>query len=173
MLRQGSGSLSMARVRLRIRACSLAHLDQWHLRDRVEEMQPDESSRVSEVDGQRLECQARGVGGKDRPVFHARLDGRVQVAFGRCVLEDRLDHEVRAFDAVSWHVALQSRHLFCRLAGHATALFKECPRVIERRLHGVRVPVLQRDREAAQRTPGGDVAAHDPRAHHVHVAAGR
>ncbi len=55
-------------------------------------------------------------------------------------------------------------------AGSRRRLSKSSPRPLQRRRHVLGRAILQRDRETAQRRPGGDVPAHDARADHVHVA---
>ena len=59
------------------------------------------------------------------------------------------------------------------LPASRSALVEQLVRALERRLDVLQRAILQRDVEAAQRAPGGDVAAHDAGADHVHVLDGR
>ncbi len=179
-LRQGSGSLSMARVKARAaaRACGSVAADSMTstsgicatgLKKCRPTSRPGTASRCREW----FEHEARRVGGEECAGLQPGFDARVQLALRLGVFVDGLDHHVGTFDAVACHVRLQSRQLLGGLAGNAAALLEEGSRAIERGLHELGAAVLQRHGEAAQRAPRSDVAAHDARADDVHVAARR
>ncbi len=144
-------------------------LDQHHLGDRVEEVQADQASGIGEAARELLEDDARGVGRENGVRLHARLELRVELALGVGVLEDRLDDDVGARDAGGLDVRGQARRHLGGLGRVAGALGEELARAGERGLDVLQLAVLQRDREAARRAPGGDVAAHDARADDVDV----
>ncbi len=144
-------------------------LDQGHLRDRVEEVQPDEPLGVSQLLGQRLENQARGVGRQQRGGFHSRLEPCVQTALGLETLEDGLDHHISAVDTGSFHVGGKPLAGRRTLRGIPESLGKQLSGSLQSGLDELLSAVLQRHGEAAQSRPGRDVAAHDTGAHDVHV----
>ena len=149
-------------------------LDQRHLRHGVEEVQADEPPGSRELRGERLEHDARSVGGEEGGGLHARLEARVQLLLRVGVLEDGLDDDVRVGHAVRLRRPARRRsRASARLRGILQALLEQLVRALERGLDEFEPAILQRDVEAAQRAPGGDVAAHDARADDVHVLHGR
>ncbi len=179
-LRQGSGSLSMARVKASAaaRACGSVAADSITSTSGIcatglKKCKPTSRPGTGEPLGEGLEHEARGVGGEECTGLQPRFEACVQFALRLGVFEDGLDHHVGAVDAAACHVRLQARHLLGGLAGNAAALLEEGARAVERGLHELVAAVLQRHGVAAQRTPRGDVAAHDAGADDVHVAARR
>jgi hypothetical protein len=71
-------------------------LDQRHVARRVEEVDAAElaAAIVGHAGGERLDRQARGVGGEDRARLQVRRDLGVEVELPLHPLGDRLDHEV-------------------------------------------------------------------------------
>ena len=108
-----------------------------------------------------------------RAGLHARLDARKQFVLGVGVLEDRFDDDVGAGHTVAG--ARPARHARHELAGLAGILepFLEQPRAHASSAGSMNfeLAILQRDVEPALRAPGGDVAAHDTGADHVHALA--
>ncbi len=97
--------------------CRLNHFDQRHARDRIEEVQADESLRLREFLGQLFEHDARGVGREHCVGFQLRLDARVQLLLRLQVLEDGFDHEIRLRHAGTGTSAFRRRITSSRLVG--------------------------------------------------------
>ena len=72
----------------------LHDLDQWHYRDRVEEVEPHESLGVLELLTDLLHRQRGGVGRENRVVGDDLLDLTEDLLLDPDLLENRLDHEV-------------------------------------------------------------------------------
>ena len=79
--------------------------------------------------------------------------------------------DVGARDAVAGDVGNQPVGRVADAPRIAQALGEELRRAAHRRREPLRVLVLQRDRQPAQRAPRGDVAAHRAGADDVHVRA--
>ena len=71
-------------------------LDQRQDRRRIEEVQPGHASGMLAAGGERGDRQRRGVAREDRVGVDHDLQVAQQVALGAEVLDDRLDHELRA-----------------------------------------------------------------------------
>ena len=94
------------------------HCQQRHLRHGIEEMQADELSRVFELAVERLERQARGVGGEQRFGPHAWFGSGVQRTLGLEILDNCFDDEIGPGDAAAGHISTLSRSAACmRSAG--------------------------------------------------------
>ena len=99
-----------------------------------------------------------------------RLDRGEQRALGVEILEDRLDDDVGAGDAVARDIgdqAVGARR--ARGAGPSAAPSNSFGCAGHRRRDPLRVLVLQRDGQSAQRAPRRDVAAHRAGTDDVHV----
>ena len=88
-------------------------------------MQADEALGSRELRRQRLEHEARGVGGEQRAGLHARLEARVQLLLGLEVLEDRLDDDVGLGHARAGDIRAQPRARRGVLRRIAQALVEE------------------------------------------------
>ncbi len=67
---------------LRARQAGLDDLDQRHLGDRIEEVQPHQPARVGQPLAQHLEHDAGRIGGEYRSGLETRLEACVQLALG-------------------------------------------------------------------------------------------
>ena len=136
----GSGSLSIWRTnaaacgtRTSPRLPADHDLDQHHLRDRIEEMQADEPRRIGERTRDLLERNARRIGRQDRLGLRLLLERREQRPLGVDVLEDRLDDDVGARDAVTRHVRNQPIVRVAHAARIAQPVGEELARALHRR----------------------------------------
>ena len=141
------------------------------LRHRIEEVQADEARRIGQRGRDVLERNARRVRREDRAGLRLALERREQRALGVDVLEDRLDDDVGARDAVAGDVRNQPVGRVANAARILQAIGEQLGCALHRRRQPFRVLVLQRHRQSAQRAPGGDVAAHRAGADDVHVRA--
>ena len=155
---------------LRLRAGAPDDFHQLQLSDGIEEMDADQAAGILESFAQGLDLDARGIGGEDCVRFELGLELCVQRSLGVCVLEDRLDDHVRIADAVAIHVHFQAGERRGRRCRVLQALVEEGLGAVHGRLNQFRGAILQADRHAAKRRPGGDIAAHDAGADDVHMA---
>src|SRR4051794_24974574 len=85
------------------------------------------------------------------------------------VLEDGFDDDVSARNAVASDIGYEA----VESIAHTTRILEPVGEELRRSLHGRLQPlvilVLQRDAQAAKRTPRGDVATHGSSANDVHV----
>ena len=109
---------------------------------------------------------ARTQSGRRRP-----LERPEQLLLGLQILEDRLDHDI-GVRRLRHRPRRRSvaRGRLCRASGVWKSARKQLVGPGQGRLDVLHLPVLQRDREALQRAPGGDIAAHDTGADDMDVA---
>jgi hypothetical protein len=172
----GSGSLSILRTKAaallrRFGRGALAghHLDQRHHRHRIEEVDADQARRILERRRNVGQFEAGGVGGDQRLGFGARFDVGEQGLLGVEVFEDRLDDHVGLAHAIPFGVGDQAVEGEAGGFPVAQLLFEELRGAADGRRDAFHRLVLQRDGHAAQHAPGGDVAAHDAGADHMHA----
>ena len=154
-----------------LRALGRDDLDQRHLRHRIEEVQADEPAGVGELCRELLEHDARGVGGEQRVGF-SRGSSRANSSRLASAFSKIASMTTSALgDAVALDVGRQRAIVSSRFAGSRARFSKNSRARSSAGCDVLEVAILQRDREAAQRAPGGDVAAHDAGADHVHACA--
>ncbi len=120
---------------------------------------------------------AGGVGREQRARLHRRFGLAIQLLLGFEIFEDRLDDEIGIGDALAVDIGLQFRRHRRDALRRFQAFGEQFLRAIQRRLDELHLAILQRDVEAAQCAPRGNIAAHHAGADHVHtlnlrVAAG-
>ena len=86
------------------------HLDQRHLRHRIEEVDADETAGIGQRRGDLLDHDRGGVGGEDGAGLELALERLEEVLLDLELLDDRLDHHVGAADALARRVGDQARH---------------------------------------------------------------
>lgn len=143
---------------------------QRHHRHRVEVVQAGKLRRALDVATQVGQRNRRGIGRQQCIRLELRLDRLIQIALGLRVFDDRLDHQVGLRHARAGQVAAQTRR-HCRPLGIVLdALGEQLATACQRRIDKTLLAVLQCDVEALVSRPGGDIAAHDADADHMHMA---
>jgi hypothetical protein len=100
-------------------------LDELHPRDRVEEVQADQTPRIPKTLADALERDARGIGGEQGMLGDARLHLGEQTLLELGLLRDRLDDEVRASQTLAVRVRDQAVPGRANQSGIAQALLEE------------------------------------------------
>ena len=128
---------------------------------------PTSRAGIVQRGGDVLQAQAGGVGRQHGIGPHARFQAGQQSAFGWRILEDGLDHHVRVRGAIALRVRYQPVEGGAAGKRVFQAAFEQLAGAADRGGDPFQRLVLQGDGEAAQRRPGGNVAAHDPGTDHV------
>ena len=132
-------------------------------------MDAHQARGVLQGGGDVLQLQAGGVGGQHGAGLGDALDVGEELALRFQVLEDRLDHDVGLAHALAGGIGNQAVEREAHLRVVAQLLLERRRGALDGRRDALDALVLQRHRQAAQRRPGGDVAAHDAGADHVQV----
>jgi hypothetical protein len=127
-------------------------------------MQTDQALRAGAECPQR---DARGVGRQQGVGLHARDQLIEQCLFGGQVLDDGLQHQVGACDAVATHIRNQPVEGVADQPGILELARKERRRALHGARQVLRTAVLQGHGQAPSDGPGGDVSAHDAGADHM------
>ena len=135
-------------------------------------MQPDEPLWSSEGARQRLELDARGVGGNQCADFEFRFEIAEHGTLCVGPLDDRFDNEIRGADLLGREVDTQTGCSGGGLAGRAQPLAKQLARTGQRGLDELELTVLYGNGQPLERAPSGDVAAHRAAAHDVDMPHG-
>ena len=145
------------------------HLDQRQHRDRIEEMQADESFWFIEHGAQFLEPNTRRIRRQQCARFHFGLQLAVERLLGLEILEDSLDDQIGLGGTVSTDIGPQPGRGFGSLGVVANSFREQFGGALQCRIDVLLLTVLQCHRVPAQRAPGRDIAAHHARADNVHM----
>ena len=135
-------------------------LHELHPRDRVEEVQADETPRIPKTLADALERDARGIGGEQGMLGDARLHLGEQTLLELRLLRDRLDDEVGASQTLAVRVRDQPVPGCADQPWIAQALLEEAMGALHGSSDLIEREVLQGYRQTAECAPGRDVAAH-------------
>ena len=132
-------------------------------------MNADEARRVREHRIQVFELEAGSIGRQYGVRLHHGFEFLEQPMLRFQILEDRLDHHVGLRRAAPLGVGDQAIHHIAQLQLVADALAPRRVGALQRRRDALHALVLQRHGQAAQRAPGGNVAAHDAGTDDMHA----
>ncbi len=121
------------------------------------------------VGAERLDLNARSVGGQQRTGLELGFDFRVQRPLGLGVFEDGFDHQVGVRNAVTLDVHCEARQCAVHGSGILESFLEERSSAIHGRPHQLRRPILQRHAHPAKCRPRRNIAAHDAGADDVHA----
>ena len=132
-------------------------------------MQSDQTLRRPQHRRNLLERNTGCVGGQHGIRTRMLFKCGKQRPLGLDVFEDRLNDHIRTRDAVASNVRNQSVRGVADPPRIAQAIGEELGGALHRRRKAFCVLVLQRNPQAAQRAPCGDIATHRPGADHMHM----
>ncbi len=141
------------------------HLDQGHLGHRVEKVHPHQPLGPCELRSEFFEDDAGSVRPQHRVAFQLRLHCRVQLTFCIRIFVNGFDDHIGVRNTFSSHIATQMIQSAAPFEIVAISLGKVFPGTLQGPLHQLLGAILKRHIQVTRGAQGGDVTAHEPRAH--------